>query len=373
MTEAKQAGLAGIIAGRTAISTVDPDGTGLFYRGYAVDDLAAKASFEEVAWLLLYGELPNQSQLTSYGQRLQGFYLLPDELKQLLQLIPADAHPMDVLRTACSALGCLEPEVDFTEQQQIADRLLARMGVMVLYWFNYHRYGNADVGEAGKGDLATCFLTTLLGETPAPLAVRTLDVALTLYAEHEFNASTFNARVAASTLSDFYSAITGAIGTLRGPLHGGANEAALDLILSYESPLAAEKGLKAALAKKEKIMGFGHRVYQQGDPRSPIIKYWAYELAKQQQQLPLFAVAESIEMVMADEKSLFPNLDFYSAVAFHLCAIPKLLFTPIFVMARVAGWSAHIMEQRADNKLIRPMADYTGPAPRDFVPLRERK
>jgi len=370
MAETKQAGLAGIIAGRTAISTVDPEGTGLFYRGYAVEDLAEQASFEEVAWLLLYGELPTQSELTCYGQALQGFYRLPDELKQLLQLIPADAHPMDVLRTACSALGCMEPESSFAEQQQIADRLLARMGVMVLYWFNYHQGHESD---GCRGNLAACFLSTLTGKEPKPLAARTLDVALTLYAEHEFNASTFNARVAASTLSDFYSAITGAIGTLRGPLHGGANEAALDLILSYDSPQAAEIGLKASLAQKEKIMGFGHRVYRQGDPRSPIIKHWAYELAKQQGELPLFAVAERIEAVMAREKGLFPNLDFYSAVAFHLCAIPKLLFTPIFVMARVTGWSAHIMEQRADNKLIRPMADYTGPAPRNYVPLADRK
>jgi len=264
----------------------------------------------------------------------------------------------------------MEPESSFAEQQQIADRLLARMGVMVLYWFNYHQGREND---GCHGDLAACFLSTLTGKEPKPLAARTLDVALTLYAEHEFNASTFNARVAASTLSDFYSAITGAIGTLRGPLHGGANEAALDLIISYDSPQAAEVGLKASLARKEKIMGFGHRVYRQGDPRSPIIKHWAYELAKQQGELPLFAVAERIEAVMAREKGLFPNLDFYSAVAFHLCAIPKLLFTPIFVMARVTGWSAHIMEQRADNKLIRPMADYTGPAPRNYVPLADRK
>lgn len=373
MGKTTQAGLAGIIAGRTAISTVDPDGTGLFYRGYAVDELAQHASFEEVAWLLLCGELPTQSELACYGQTLQGFYVLPEALKQLLQLIPAEAHPMDVLRTACSALGCLEPEASFAEQQQIADRLLARMGVMVLYWFNYHHGCLGSVCGCPRGSLASCFLSSLLGEDPDPLAVRTLDVSLTLYAEHEFNASTFNARVAASTLSDFYSAITGAIGTLRGPLHGGANEAALDLILSYTTPEEAEAGLKQSLARKEKIMGFGHRVYQQGDPRSPIIKHWAYELAKLQAQLPLFAVAERIEAVMAGEKGLFPNLDFYSAVAFHLCGIPKLLFTPIFVMARVAGWSAHIMEQRADNKLIRPMADYTGPAPRPYVPLTDRK
>lgn len=291
MGETKSAGLAGIIAGRTAISTVDPEGAGLFYRGYAVADLAERACFEEVAWLLLYGELPTQTELFRYGLALQEFYVLPDKLKQLLQLIPAEAHPMDVLRTACSALGCMEPEDSFSEQQKIADRLLARMGVMVLYWFNYHQ--GRDSGCRG-GTLAGSFLSTLLGKDPEPLEVHTLDVALTLYAEHEFNASTFNARVAASTLSDFYSAITGAIGTLRGPLHGGANEAALDLILSYDSPLAAEKGLKAALERKQKIMGFGHRVYQQGDPRSPIIKQWAYKLAKQKAQLPLFAVAECI-------------------------------------------------------------------------------
>lgn len=373
MTEPTHAGLAGITAGCTSISTVDPDGSGLFYRGYAVQDLAAQASFEEVAWLLLYGELPNQSELTCYRQTLQGYYVLPDALKQLLQLMPADAHPMDVLRTACSALGCMEPEASFAEQQQIADRLLARMGVMVLYWFNYHQGCKGNVYGCPSGDLAACFLSSLLGGEPDQLAVRTLDVALTLYAEHEFNASTFNARVAASTLSDFYSAITGAIGTLRGPLHGGANEAALELMLSYDSPQAAEAGLKASLARKDKIMGFGHRVYRRGDPRSPIIKYWAYKLAKQQAELPLFAVAESIEAVMAAEKGLFPNLDFYSALAFHLCGIPKMLFTPIFVMARVTGWSAHIMEQRADNKLIRPTADYRGPTPRDYVPLPERK
>lgn len=372
MAKTSQVGLAGIVAGQTSISTVDPDGTGLFYRGYSVEDLAEQASFEEVAWLILYGELPTQVELACYGQKLQGYYELPEALKQILQLIPADAHPMDVLRTACSALGCMEPETSFAEQQEIADRLLARMGVMVLYWHNFHQGCQGNVCGCRRGNLASCFLSVLLGDEPDLLAVRTLDVALTLYAEHEFNASTFNARVSASTLNDFYSAITGAIGTLRGPLHGGANEAALDLILSYATPEQAEAGLKASLDRKEKIMGFGHRVYQQGDPRSPIIKHWAYELAKQKAQLPLFAVAERIELVMANEKGLFPNLDFYSAVAFHLCGIPKLLFTPIFVMARVIGWSAHIMEQRADNKLIRPTADYTGPAPRAYVPLGSR-
>jgi len=370
MAETKQAGLAGIIAGRSAISTVDPEGTGLFYRGYDVADLAAQASFEEVAWLLLNGDLPTVTQLAGFNLRLQTNYALPVGLKQILMLLPQHSHPMDVLRTACSASGCIEPEQSFAEQQQIAERLLARMAVMVMCWFNSYR-PNAERRAPRRG-LASCFLTLLQGHEPEALEMRTLDVALILYAEHEFNASTFNARVAASTLSDFYSAITSAIGTLRGPLHGGANEAALDLILSFDSPLAAEKGLKAALERKEKIMGFGHRVYQQGDPRSLIIKQWAYELARQKAQLPLFAVAECIETVMATEKGLFPNLDFYSAVAFHLCGIPKRLFTPIFVMARVAGWSAHIMEQRADNKLIRPMADYIGPDHRDYVPLSER-
>ncbi len=372
MSKKIDAGLAGVVAGPTTISTVHPGGEGLDYRGYAVSELARESTFEEVAWLLLHGELPTPGELKSFRERLHDYHALPRELKQILDLLPAKAHPMEVLRTACSALGCLEPEDSLSDQVEVAERLIARLGTAVLYWYRFHVNGVSIQCRTPDHGVGACFLHQIRGRAPEPRAVRALDVALILYAEHEFNASTFNARVAASTLTDMYSAVTGAIGTLRGPLHGGANEAALDLIMTYGTPDEAEAGVLAALSHREKVMGFGHRVYRAGDPRSAIIKQWAQDLADGDEAIALFAVAERIEQVMAREKGLHPNVDFYSALAFHFCGIPKTLFTPVFAMARVAGWAAHVMEQRADNRLIRPRAKYTGPKPRPYAPAGGR-
>lgn len=371
-TPTPSSGLAGIIAGRTALSTVGKSGTGLTYRGYAIEDLAEHAGFEEVAHLLLYGSLPTAGELNAFQDRLRSQRGLPPELKETLEQIPAAAHPMDVLRTGCSLLGCLEPEQSFADQHQIAERLLAAFPSMLLYWRVFHVSGERIETRTDDATLAGQFLRLLHGRPPEELHRRALDVSLVLYAEHEFNASTFAARVTASTLSDFYSAITSAIGTLRGPLHGGANEAAMDLVLRYPGPDDAERGILELLARKEKIMGFGHRVYRDRDPRSDIIQSWAARLAPLSGHDAMYAVFERIESVMRREKGLFPNLDFYAAAAYHFMDIPTLLFTPLFVLSRTAGWSAHVIEQRADNRLIRPTAEYAGPPPRLFVPIDQR-
>lgn len=366
------AGLAGIIAGKTAIATVGQSGSGLHYRGYSVEDLAAQAAFEEVAYLLHYGRLPNQQQLTEYQQRLMKMRSLPDELKTVLKMIPADSHPMDMLRTACSMLGNLEPETDFSQQYDIADRLLSTFPAMICYWYNWH-FNKKEISlESKETSIAGYFLDLLNGEQPSDIQRQMMNASLILYAEHEFNASTFAARVTAATLSDFYSAITSAIGTLRGPLHGGANEAAMELIERFESAEEAERKLLKMLENKEKIMGFGHRVYKIRDPRSPIIKAWSEQLAKASGDMRLFEVSERIENIMWQEKKLFPNLDFYSASAYHYCGIPTSLFTPIFVMSRTTGWAAHIFEQRADNRLIRPGAEYIGPDAMEYQPIENR-
>lgn len=368
----KTGGLAGLVVGDTAICTVGKAGLGLTYRGYDIHDLAKHAEFEEAAYLLIYGKLPSQSELASYKKKLMSYREIPQALKSVLETIPADTHPMDVLRTACSMLGNLEPEIQTNTQENIADRLLAATPGMLLYWYHFHKDGNRISTYTDEPLLAGHFLHLLHGKNPNKLAEETMNVSLILYAEHEFNASTFAARVTTSTLSDFYSAIVAGIGTLRGPLHGGANEAAMELIEKFKTPDEAEAGLRKMLAAKEKIMGFGHRVYKISDPRSDIIKKYSEQLSKKAKDGYLYPVSERIEKIMWDEKKLFPNADFYSATAYHFCGIPTFMFTPIFVMSRISGWSSHIIEQRKDNRLIRPDANYTGPQPTAFIAITER-
>lgn len=365
-------GLAGVSAGETAISTVGKEGVGLTYRGYDIADLAAGATFEEVAHLLVHGSLPDEVRLAEYTALLAAGRSLPDQVATALESLPASANPMDVLRTGVSVLGTVEPEETFDDSHRIADRLIASLPSVLAYWWNFSRTGERIDVETGQGSTATHFLQLLLGRTPDPVHVRAVDVSLILYAEHEFNASTFAARICASTLSDKYSAVCAAIGTLKGNLHGGANEAAMDLIERFGDPDSAEVGLLEMLAAKEKIMGFGHRVYRVSDPRSDIIKPWAAALAEGHPDGWMYPVAERIEEVMRREKDLFPNLDFYSACSYHFCGIPTPLFTPVFVLSRVTGWSSHVYEQRTNNKLIRPDADYTGPGRRPFLPLAAR-
>jgi 2-methylcitrate synthase len=373
MKATSAAGLEGIVAGVTTISTVGKKGRGLSYRGYSIDDLAQQASFEEVAHLLIHGALPSVGELEEFRGRLRSLRGLPAPLKTVLEQLPASAHPMDVLRTGCSALGAMEPEESGVDQLRVAERLLASFPSMLLYWHHYRTAGERISTESDEASLAGHILALLHRKSPQELQRRAVEVSLILYAEHEFNASTFSARVTASTLSDFYSAITSAIGTLRGPLHGGANEEAMRLISRFDSPEQAEKGLLEMLAQKEKIMGFGHRVYKDQDPRSPIIQRWAKKLAEDAGNLLLYQVSERIEQVMRREKGLFANLDFYSASAYHLCGIPTNMFTPLFVFARIAGWSAHLMEQRSANRIFRPIAEYVGPEPTPYLPVEERR
>ena len=372
MSQKKTGGLAGVIAGRTDICTVGKEGAGLTYRGYDIYDLADNASFEEVAHLLHHGRLPNAVELAAYRERLKSLRALPSVLKQALEFIPADTHPMDVLRTGCSVLGNLEPETDFSGQLDAADRLLAAFPSMLLYWHRFHADGKRIETSTGDDSVAGHFLHLLHDAPPSELHRRTLDTSLILYAEHEFNASTFTARVIAATLSDFHSAIAGAIGALRGPLHGGANEAAMELIERFDSPQAAETGVREMLARKELIMGFGHRVYTRVDPRNSVNKRMSGRLAEEVGDERLYPVSETIERIMWEEKKLFANADFYSASVYRFMGIPTYLFTPIFVCSRITGWSAHVFEQRADNKLIRPGADYTGPGLQKWIPLADR-
>lgn len=366
------AGLRGQSAGETSLCTVGKTGTGLTYRGYDISELAEGATFEEVAWLIFNGELPTVGELDGYRAKLKGLRSLPPALLEVLERIPADAHPMDVMRTGCSMLGNLEPEGGFENQREVADRLLGALPSVVNYWYRYSHDGVRIDLDTDADSIAGHFLETLLGEPPGELFRRVMDVSLILYAEHEFNASTFTARVCASTLSDMHSCITGAIGSLRGPLHGGANEAAMALIERFETTEAAADAVRGMLEAREVIMGFGHAIYRTSDPRNTIIKAWAERLAREVGDERFYPVSCAIEKVMWDEKALFANADFFHASAYHFMGIPTKLFTPIFVCSRVSGWSAHVMEQRSNNRIIRPSADYVGPAPRSFVPMAER-
>ena len=365
-------GLRGQIAGSTALCTIGKTGSGLSYRGYDIELLVEKASFEEVAFLLLRGHLPDRAELASHSEKLRSLRGLPRPLREVLERIPKSAHPMDVMRTGCSMLGNLEPEGDFSNQDAAADRLLAALPSIICYWYVWSHEGRRIETTLDRGSTGSHFLRMLHGEEPNELFDQAMKVSLILYAEHEFNASTFTARVVASTLSDLHSCVCAAIGALRGPLHGGANEAAMEMIGQWQSPEAAEKGILAMLAAKEKIMGFGHAVYRESDPRNAIIKAWAERLARQTGDRTLYAVSLRCEEVMWREKRLFCNADFFHASAYRFMGIPTKLFTPIFVMSRVCGWAAHVKEQRAHNRIIRPSAEYTGPATAAWVDLDER-
>jgi 2-methylcitrate synthase len=366
------AGLRGQSAGATKLCTVGKSGSGLTYCGYDISDLAENATFEEVAYLLFNGELPNAEQLAAYKAQLMTLRDLPRALKEVLQRIPASAHPMDVMRTGCSFLGNLEPEEDFTQQVHAANRLLAAFPAIMCYWYKFSHEGIEIDCVTDEDSLGGHFLKLLNGTTPSEQHRRVMDVSLILYAEHEFNASTFTARVCASTLSDMFSCITGAIGTLRGPLHGGANEAAMEMIQKFKSPEDAKEQMAAMLARKEKIMGFGHAIYRESDPRNVIIKAWSEKLAKEFGDTSLYDISVACEEYMWDTKKLFCNADFFHASAYYFMGIPTKLFTPIFVCSRVTGWAAHVMEQRANNRIIRPSADYIGAAPRKVPPISER-
>ncbi|MFD2229818.1 bifunctional 2-methylcitrate synthase/citrate synthase [Alkalimarinus sediminis] len=366
------AGLRGQSAGETKLCTVGKTGSGLTYCGYDVADLSENATFEEVAYLLFNGELPTVDQLAAYKAELKSMRDLPKELKLVLQHIPADAHPMDVMRTGCSFLGNLEPEADFSEQNKAANRLLAAFPAIMCYWYRYSHEGEEIDCVTDEESLGGHFLKLLRGETPSELHRRVMDVSLILYAEHEFNASTFTARVCASTLSDMFSCVTGAIGTLRGPLHGGANEAAMDMIEKFKSPEDAKEQMAGMLARKEKIMGFGHAIYSESDPRNVIIKAWSEKLAGEFGDRSLYDISVACEEFMWDTKKLFCNADFFHASAYYFMGIPTKLFTPIFVCSRVTGWAAHVMEQRSNNRIIRPSADYIGSEPRTVQPIDER-
>ncbi|MEC9483330.1 MAG: 2-methylcitrate synthase [Halomonas sp.] len=366
------AGLRGQSAGSTALCTVGKSGSGLTYRGYDIHDLAEHARFEEVAYLLLKGKLPNRQELDDYVAKLKTLRGLPGALKTVLEQIPADAHPMDVMRTGASMLGNLETEEDFNEQQDRSDRMLAVFPSIINYWYRYSHDGVRIETETDDDSVGGHFLHLLHGKPVSELHARVMNVSLILYAEHEFNASTFTARVCASTLSDIHSCVTGAIGSLRGPLHGGANEAAMAMIEDWQSPDQAEREILGMLERKEKIMGFGHAIYRESDPRNAIIKQCSRRLADDVGDRRMYPVSERVEEVMWREKKLFCNADFFHASAYHFMGIPTKLFTPIFVCSRLTGWCAHVFEQRANNRIIRPSADYTGPDKQPWLPIEQR-
>ncbi|MCF6459385.1 2-methylcitrate synthase [Pseudoalteromonas sp. MMG024] len=366
------AGLRGQVAGETALCTVGKSGSGLTYCGYDISELADKVEFEEVSYLLSRGELPNQSQLDEYKAKLKTLRGLPAALKSVLESIPKSAHPMDVMRTGCSMLGNLEMETDFNDANDHIDRMVAVFPSIICYWYRFSHDGVRVDVETNDDSIGAHFLHLLHDIAPSELFAKVMNVSLILYAEHEFNASTFTARVCASTLSDLHSCVTGAIGSLRGPLHGGANEAAMEMIENFTSADQAEEALMGMLERKEKIMGFGHAIYRESDPRNVIIKKWSELLAKEVGDDVLYPVSVRCEEVMWREKKLFCNADFFHASAYHFMGIPTALFTPIFVMSRVTGWTAHVKEQRANNRIIRPSADYTGPEAREVPPISAR-